>query len=445
MTPAAGDSRASAADGVAHIVQTAQASEPMTDAAHRSSLLNLLQTGSVEDVLAHVQLLVDAERYERAAGLLHSLLIRAPDNVEVKLLLAQLYLALDVPNQAALYAEQARGADGASAEQRRRADRLVSAARTPDPRASDGLVLDGRVRAGVRYSSNANRGTSEDSVLVNGRAIATPDASEAEEDFDGFATLYGRLRAPLSERLQLDTQGFLFARKYSDLSESDVLAGRLEPGIVIDLGSRGDLSATLRPYAAVSAATAQTDLALQTGAVGVDGVQQLGSLWRFTERFEIARYNYRAGEDSPNADDQDATQASLDLRALRDLGDGLGVSARYEASVRDAAAPFNDRFRQRIGAGVSQAYPTTLLETDRPSSIGFDVTYIRTVYDEPNPAISAATARRDNEWRASASHSLPLGADAALHADATYSRRQSNLANYDRDGLDLVLSVSSRF
>jgi hypothetical protein len=429
--------------------QIAQSSEPAKDSAYRSGLLRILQTGSVDDILHHAQTLIEAERYERAAGLLHSLLIRAPDDAEVKLLLARLYLGLGVRDQAELYAGQALQAPRLSADQRRRADQLVTAARAPlsDEALKDGaLRFDGSATLGFQYSTNATGGTNQDRVLVNGQSITTPDTTEAKEDANLFASVFGRVRAPLGETSEFDGRGFLFMRKQHKQGESDLFAGRLEPGVTWDLGSFYGLATSVRPYLAVSFATAQKDLALLSGAVGLESVQRLDATWRFSEKLEIARFNYRADVERPSADQQDSTQAKLDLRLLHDLGDGLGVQARYDVAVRNAAAPFNDRLQQRIGAGVSKTYATTLiLDVDRPSRVGLDFTYAWTNYDEPNPAVSDTTARQDSEWEVELSHRLPVAAETSVDAGLTYGRRESNLSNYEREEIDITLSVSSSF
>ncbi len=411
-----------------------------------SRLQRVLRTGSLEDVLAHAEELIAAGRYERAAGLLHALVIRAPQNADVKILLAEIYNRLGVPEQAQIYLENARQVPGLTAEQRSRIAAVAAGTRARQrPDEERAFAFKARVTAGVRYRTNATGGTGNDTVLVGGQRVATPEAAEEDGDFDLFASGFGQLGYVLAPDVAFDGRGFVFGRKQASENQNDVMALRLEPGIAFNLGENAGVSYRLRPYALGSIATAQEELALVTGGLGATLRERIGKEWLLSQTVEVARYDFNTTDGRGTADQQDAHQGSIDLRARHDFGGGLTGSGRYEVSRRSAEVDFNGRIRHRFGVGLEQDYPTTVLDTDRPSSVRVDVEYTTTVYDAPNPSISATTTRDDDEWEIDLTHTLPIGERIDFDARVGYGRRDSSLVNYERDGAEISLSLSTRF
>ncbi len=409
-------------------------------------LQRLLASGTPQELLDLAEAEIAAGRYEQAVGLLSALVVQAPRDADLKLLLADLYLRLGARQQARVYLGQAlaaAGTAGLAPAQRRAAEALQAFLGDPEAGPSRLAVL-GRLSTGLRYRSNANGGTSSDRVLIADQAVDPRDGA-AEGDFDWYTTGFAALQAPLAPDLVFDGRGYLLARKQFEQTENDILALRVDPGLAIAVHRAAGTEVTLRPYAALGTTLVQDEVGLLTAGGGVELRQRLGTDWLFHQAVEVQALDFKETEARDFADAQDGSRTSLEVGLRHELTGDLTATLSYGFTYRTAAADFEAFVGHRLRGGASLAYPTPFAITRRESRLRFGAALDLADYDGPNPTYSASEVREDREWAVDLSNALALSEALSLDLSLSYSQRRSSLDNYERDNAEAALGVSFRF
>jgi hypothetical protein len=428
-----------AADG-----QTGAAGAPPGPEATQA-LNRALEDGGVEAGLEVARVAIRQGRYEQAAGILTGLQARDPQNPTVKLLLGDLYTRMGARAQAKIYLRQALESERLAGEARRNAEALLAFAEGAGGRGARDWQFAGTLRSGLRYSSNANGGTTSDTILIGDVARETPNNVSEEDDASGFLYAFGRATKPVSQRVSLDARGFVYGRKQVDLEDQDLAAARVQPGVVWDAVKTRAHGLRLRPYAIVALTGVGREHALTQLGGGVRALERVGRDWFFDQTLEWSDVNYRNTDERPSLDQLDGDDGRLELGVTHRLTDSVSLRLSYRVSHRDTRETFLDRTRQRIRLAGSTDLPTLWSGAEGSPTLRGGIAYLDSAYDGPDPSVSPTITRADTEWAFDVGLTLPVRDGWSVEVGADYTRTDSNLPNYDRDEVGATAGVRLDF
>lgn len=402
-----------------------------------------LKSASVEDGLALAELAISEGRYEQAVGILSGLLLHAPDNANLKLLLGDLYSRMGSFAQAKLYIDEALASGNLSPKQVQDANIILALMAGGKKEEKDPFTLKGSVSAAVRYRSNATGGTKNDTVLINDQAVAVQNNASEEPDWDSSTTVSLRAGYEFTPEMAMDTRGFLFIRKQFTEKKNDLGIVEVTPGMRFNLVEEKDLQVRVRPYLIGSAGTLGGQAALMVGGTGVESQQLVDRKIIFSESAEYRYVDYRGIDGRAGLENLDGDEMRITAGATYLFTETLSGRIDYRGAWRDTKQESNDRVQHRYRGSVTYRYPFTFAED--PSRIRFAVAYTESDFEAPDRNISANTTREDEEWSFDLSNSTPIWKDLTLDLSASYTTRDSNLPNFVTEDRSVSAGITWRF
>lgn len=401
------------------------------------------KSASVEDGLALAELAISEGRYEQAVGILSGLLLRAPDNATLKLLLGDLYSRMGSFPQAKLYVEEALASGKLSPDQVQDANIILALMAGGQKQAKEAFSLKGSVSAALRYRTNATGGTNNDTVLINDQAVAINNNAREEEDWDWSTTVSLRAGYDIAPDIAMDTRGFLFIRKQNQEASNDLGIFEVTPGVRFDLIKEKDLQVRVRPYLIGSGAMLDGQAALLVGGFGVSAQQLVDRRFIFSESLEYRAVNYRGIDGRAGLETLDGDEKRVTAGATYLFTESISGRLDYRGVWRDTLSESDDRAQHRYRGSVTYRYPLSF--TDDKSRLNFAVAYTESDFEGPDRNISAVTTREDEAWAFDISNALPIAEDLTLDLSASYSTRDSNLPNFVTEDTSVSAGVTWRF
>ncbi|WP_425405547.1 tetratricopeptide repeat protein [Hwanghaeella sp.] len=402
-----------------------------------------MKSASVDDGLALAELAISEGRYEQAVGILSGLLLRAPDNATLKLLLGDLYSRMGSFPQARIYVEEALASGKLSPKQVQDANIILALMAGGQPEEKDRFSFGGSLSAALRYRSNASGGTNNDTVLINDQAVAVQDNAREEKDWDWSTTASIRLGYEITPDIAMDTRGFLFIRKQNQEQQNDLGIVELTPGLRFDLIKEKDLQVRVRPYLIGSGATLDGQAALLVGGAGVQSQQLVNRRIIFSESAEFRLVDYRTIDGRAGLENLDGDEKRLTAGATYLFTETLSGRLDYRGVWRDTQQESDDRVQHRYRGSMTYRYPFSF--TDDKSRIKFAVAYTESDFDGPDRNISAVTTREDEEWSFDLSNATPIAEDLTVDLSASYTTRDSNLPNFETEDTSVSAGITWRF
>jgi|GEM_PF-2976795 len=427
-----------ACGGIAAAQTTYSVSDEATQQLDRT-----IKSASVEDGLALAELAIGEGRYEQAVGILSGLLLRAPDNATLKLLLGDLYSRMGSFAQAKIYVDEALASGKLTPAQVQDANIILALMATGKPQAKDPFSFGGSVSAALRYRSNATGGSSNDTILINDQAVAAQNNTGEEEDMDWSATVSVRTGYEFTPEMAMDTRGFLFVRKQWDERQNDLAVAEVTPGLRFDLIKRDDLRVRARPYLIGSFATLDSQAALMVGGAGVESLQIVDKKFIFSESFEVRFVNYRGIDGRAGLETLDGDEKRLTAGATYLFTEDLSGRFDYRGVWRDTRNRSDDRDQHRYRGTVTYRYPWSF--TEDKSRIRFAAAFTESDFGGPDNVVSTVTTRKDEEWAFDISNTTPIAEDLTLDLSASYSDRDSNLPNFVVEDTTVSAGITWRF
>lgn len=402
-----------------------------------------MKSASVEDGLALAELAINEGRYEQAVGILSGLLLRAPDNARLKLLLGDLYSRMGSFPQAKLYIDEALASGKLTPAQVQDANIILALMAGAPKKEKDPFTLKGSVSTALRYRTNATGGTKNDTVLINDQAVAVQNNAEEKADTDWSTTVSLRAGYEFEPNMSMDTRGFLFVRRQRHESKNDLAIVEVTPGVRFDLVKEKDLQIRVRPYLIGSGATLDGQAALMVGGTGVESQQLVDRRFIFSESAEYRYTDYRAINGRAGLENLDGDEKRVTAGVTYLLTETLSARIDYRGVWRDTQQESSDRVQHRYRGSVTYRYPFTFVED--PSRVRFAVAYTNSDFEAPDRVISPTTTREDEEWSFDLSNSTPIWKDLTLDLSASYSQRDSNLPNFVTEDTSVSAGVTWRF
>lgn len=402
-----------------------------------------LKSASVDDGLALAELAISEGRYEQAVGILSGLLLHAPDNATLKLLLGDLYSRMGSFPQAKVYVEEALASGKLSPKQVEDANIILALMSGGPKPAKDPFSMAGSLSSAIRFRTNATGGTNNDTVLINDQAVAVQNNTQEESDWDWSATLSLRAGYELTPDIAIDTRGFLFVRKQSQERENNLGIVEATPGVRFDVVKEKDLQIRIRPYLIGSAGELAGQAALMVGGAGVESQQLVNRRIIFSESAEYRAVNYRAIDGRANLENLDGDEKRFTVGATYLFTETLSGRLDYRGVWRDTNVESDDRVQHRYRGSVTYRYPLSF--TEDPSRFRFAVAYTESDFEAPDVAISAVTTREDEEWAFDISNATPIAEDITFDLSASFSNRDSNLPNFVVEDTSVSAGITWRF
>ncbi|RVU33954.1 tetratricopeptide repeat protein [Hwanghaeella grinnelliae] len=402
-----------------------------------------IKSASVDDGLSLAELAIDEGRYEQAVGILSGLLLRAPDNATLKLLLGDLYSRMGSFPQARLYVEDALASGKLTPEQVQDANIILALMAGGKPEAKDPFSMSGSLSSALRFRTNATGGTNSDIVLINDQAVAVQANAQEESDWDWSTTLSLRAGYEITSDIAMDTRGFLFVRKQRQETTNNLSVVQVTPGIRFDLVKEKELQVRVRPYVIGSAGELGGRAALMIGGAGVEAQQLVDRRWIFSQSAEYRYVDYRATTDRPGLENLDGDEKRLSAGATYLFTETLSGRLDYRGNWRDTNRESDDRIQHRYRGSVTYRYPFSF--TEDKSRLRFAAAYTESDFEGLDRSISVNTVREDEQWEFDLSNTTPIAEDLTLDLSASYSTRDSNLPNFVTEDTTVSAGVTWRF
>jgi tetratricopeptide (TPR) repeat protein len=380
--------------------------------------------------------------YEAAIGTFERMLIYAPGLPRIQLELGVLYYRLGSFDAARSYFEAALQAPDVPAAVEQRVKTFLAAIET----AEEPAKFSASVVTGLRWQSNANAGPGGRQVTLNGVTFLLDDTAVGRPDWNAFVA--GNIHAAYD----LGTQGDLleadllfYGGRYFDSTRLNSELAEFTFGPSINMARFDIDNARLGVYGILSGV--RLDDSNYSGAAGIGT--------RFAAQPDLRsalnaklEYRYRWFRDSatyPTVSNRNGYQLLAQLTNTYQLSPNWLARVTLLGDYENAAARFEQSWE--LGAGIGAAYsfasPIEMLEA--PWSIDTEVGYIRRQYDQPDPAVSATLAQRDNEFWIRSGLTVPIRSDFAVALSAEFRRLQSNYQTRDYSNTSVTLSVVKAF
>ena len=374
--------------------------------------------------------------FEAAISTLERILIFNPNLPRVRTELGASYFRIGSYPVARHYFLEVQADPNASAELQERAGRFLAEIDNRTQVSS----FSGSVSASALFSTNANNGPDSATFIFNGVALdAIQGDDQAQTDFGG--SLSGSLThrydlgGPDEDFWRTDLAFVTTRYAETEAGSIDVAVLRSGPRLSVNDDRYGP---KIRPYLELSHARSQNKPLQTITSVGAEFTNTIDQQTSLFSNFSAGyRDNHRSGNDQ----DGPLLKASLGLN--RFMSEDVTLRGRGFAEF-DAAEEASDRSWQ-IGANGSATYryesgfdfatrPWRLTASGR-------VSYRHFVDQDA----TAGQRRKDVDLRVGLNHLAFIASDLAMTAKAEYKVRESSIAQFELDALNLSLGVRYAF
>ena len=372
--------------------------------------------------------------YEGAIGALERMLVFNPNLPVVHYELARLYAVLGSHATARRYYLSA--LDLAPPEEIREE---IEVALASIERAVAAHRWSGAVFAGVRWQDNANVAPDGGRVLVGGIDARLDAGSGERSDTSLLVTasldhLYDFGKDPAVFWLS-SVQGY--GSRQRDLQSLDLVLVSVDTGPQFRL--RDDVA--VRPFLMADTVTLDGAPYYRSFGFGGELTHDANSSWRWSLEARALYRDHRANSRFPALDDRDGANYRVGGELLTQLSSDLLFTASPGFELQASRRGY-ERWRQgEIRLGLLQVLPLP----GGDSSIHVGVTGVAGLrsYGSPDATVDAGRARRDRQYTAGLSATVPFANGTTWIVELRRQWQQSNLPNYTWD--DLSVSGGMRF
>ncbi len=305
--------------------------------------------------------------------------------------------------------------------------------------------LFGTLMMGLRYQSNANAAPTGN-VRVGGIPASLDDNATADADWNAFAALnathFYDMGTQHGDVWQTNVSAY-GARQFKR-HEVDVSLLSLQTGPRLVLLPRHLEGWSLRPYVALDyvALDDRTDYVAHGLSASLDKKLGMGTLG-FTFDWREREYN----DTRRNAFNSERDGTELAGRATWDfvLTNWLTASATAGYSDYNARVNYESYGEIQLGLSLNVYFDFSPFVKEQKSALVISGAHLRTDYNKANPIIDPDVKRKDRDWRLSATGSLPLTESISFIVQGGYTRRDSNLPNYEFDNWFGMTALAWRF
>lgn len=374
--------------------------------------------------------------YEAAITTLERMLIFNPDLGRAKVELGAAYFRLGAYENARYYFEDVLASDDPPPEVARRIDAFL----TEIDKRTQTSGFAGVATFGGTYSSNANLGPPDGSVLLFGRPAILGSQFVETDDFGVRATAQGRhfydLGRPNNDVWLTDLS--LFSVHYLEETDGDIDSFAFQTGPRLSLTAER-FGPKIRPYLSGEALRSGNELLYYGAGLGAEYSDTLSD---DVNIFAAAEGKWREYDEQ---NDFDGPNFHAAFGASYAPDPATAFSALAFAETDRAAKDYNANYEAGIRLGAVHRYDSGYDFTDRLWSIAAFAGATWRWFDEPDPVVDPNRTREDLDLRAGISHVFHLTEGWFVQADADYLYRNSNISNFDLENFGVGLSVGLSF
>lgn len=379
---------------------------------------------------------------EAAISTLERMLVFAPGLPRLQLELGVLYYRLSAFETARTYFEAAVSGPDVPQEVRDKVSQYLNAI----DKAGETTRFSGQFRAGVRYQTNANRVTTDNTILLNGLPFILAPGARGGPD----TNIYGAGFFHMSHDLQsqgdtLEADLVAYGARQFKRNELDTAVAELTFGPAFDLGRFGIQNGAVGVYGIGSlAAIAQNYYAGAVGAgtrlvlLPTPGLSSVTSL-------EYRSRSYNNSSAAPAAELRDGDEVRAYTRLTYVINPTLTASATAYVQDTQAERPFLAYTETGIAGSLSFAFNAPFKLDTGPWIFSPNAGFIHRSFDGPDPFVNVNEAERDNESFIGASLLVPLKDDWGILAETEYRNFDSNYPMFEFDDFSVSLSVVKSF
>lgn len=430
----------------------AQPAEPMAAAslgsaelrARQSELLGVMlrDPSNLDVAFEYATVSAAIGDFEAAIGTFERMLIYAPGLPRIQLELGVLYFRLGSFEAARSYFEATLQTPNVPAEVEERVRTFLAAI----DEAEDPTSFSATVMTGLRWQSNANAGPGGRQVTLNGLTFLLDDTAIGRADWNAFIAGNVHLAHDLGNQGDLLEADLLFyGGRYFDTARLNTEIAELTFGPSFNLARFNIDDARLGVYGILTGI--RLDDLNYSGAVGFGSrfAIQPDPLSSLTGKLEYRQRWYRDSATYPTVSNRNGYQISGQTTYTRRFDERWSARGFLLGDYEQAARDFEQSWE--LGGGIGVTYRFRSPVEPLPGMWAFDVEtgYVRRQYDAPDPAVSATTAQRDNEFWLRGALSVPLRADVAMALTTEFRRLQSNYQTRDYSNTSVMLSVVKAF
>jgi hypothetical protein len=402
----------------------------------------LSNPADLDVALRYAQVSVELDDLEAAVVAYERLLMIEPNLPRIRYELGFLYHRLGSYDLARAYLTRALAGDEVPPDVREGAQALLA----DIGERSQPHNLTGSATVGFRYQTNANSGTASGVSRSNGQDITLTSGTARQGDWNAFASANARHRYDLDrpDDAAIDSDLNLYGARQFVRDELSLTSAELRSGVryrPLD----GDPDLLIRPHLLGGANSLEDRPYSWQAGVGLDIARRMTDDFTLeaTADYRFRRY-YNHGDNLTRIE-LTGWEAGGQLRGRYALTPRQIINFDTGLRSSDTRARHNDFVDASLGAGYTVAFDGPFALDERPWSLGLSLGRTWTNYLGADPTIDPTVKRRDRQWQASATLSVPVAAAWTGYAQVAAARYQSSLPNYEYDNLTIVFGLTRSF
>jgi tetratricopeptide (TPR) repeat protein len=379
---------------------------------------------------------------EAAISTLERMLVFAPGLPRLQLELGVLYYRLSAFETARSYFEAAVSAPDVPHEVRDKVGQYLGAI----DKAGEATRFSGQLRTGIRYQTNANRVTTDGTIVLNGLPFIVAPGARGAPDWNVYGAGFFHLSHDLpSQGDTLEADLVAYGSKQFKLDHLDTAIAELTVGPAFDLGRFGIENGAAGLYGIGSLAA--IDQNYYSGAIGLGGRLVLFPAPGLSSVTSV-EYRYRGYNNStaaPAAELRNGDEIRAYTRLSYVINPTVAVAATAYVQQTQAERPFLAYTEAGLAGSVSIAFNAPFNLGTGPWIISPNAGLIHREFDGPDPVVNTLVAERDTETFVGASLLVPLKDDWGILAETEYRNFDSNYPLFEFDDFSVSLSFVKSF
>jgi hypothetical protein len=379
-----------------------------------------------------IEIALALDDYDAAIGAVERLIFYEPQNADLQIEAARLYMAIKSYAAAAGYLRDVMALPNLTEAQRLQASTLLHEANfatRPSPVAGYGQV-------GLRYQSNANNGSDE---LGPNEPLPF---EKPKPDWNAFALGTLGLSEPVNENVSLEAT---LSGYYAEQFKID----RLNLGFVeVAAGPRfstSDRKYSIRPYGVLQGILLGDDPYQFAAGGGVQAHIAVGDDWAIEPQFEYKNRTYYDSANYPMADNQTGELFAYSIDLDGKISDRVAWTSKVAFYDNKADASYNSYDQYYVNAGLDVGFDAFGIENWTASPFASASWTDFEGIAPPERYAGLDTIRRDFQWRVGLDLTMPVRDKTTLGMSIEYTKNQSNLDRDEYDNLKIVIGPQGRF
>ncbi|HET7715085.1 MAG TPA: hypothetical protein VFK86_05615 [Bauldia sp.] len=379
-----------------------------------------------------VEIAIELEDYDAAIGAVERLIFYEPDNAELQLEAARLYLKIESYAAASGYLKDAVALPGLSDAQ---LDEIAALTRQAE-RGVRGSPWSGFGQVGARYQTNANIGSVE-------LGLNEPFPFEKPQpDWNSFALGTLGLDTPIDKNVAIEGTLSGYYADQDKVNRLDLGFAELAAGPRF---STGDQALSVKPYGLIQGillGDEPYEAAYGAGAllrwVFADG-------WWVEPQFEYKNRTYYSSPDYPDAPDQTGEIYTYAVNFGGQFSDDISWNSRLGYNRNEAAKAYQSYDQYFANVGVQIAF-------DAFGREGWLFSPFATIsYTDfkgiapPEEFAGYKTMREETFWGVGANLEIPWRDNIGLGLAVEYNQNISNVDRDDYENVKVVIGPQGRF